>query len=266
MESEGMSMPYVHIEMPMSASMLHWPLTSDRKITYNLNGRHVLYNNYPIKWHRVPFRVAGSCPYGEGTPLLVLMVLQLFGCPVQAANQYIRSSYHTCNVSSTKITSQKICTLYFRRLLRFDFEQNSCAEFHENPTNGLDAHTRSWPRIKQRHQHCYLFTWTGYVCDNCFLVSTAGSYGFKNATNRHTSKIIHTVKEYAIHTEKAVLKQDFTKRFFFRGIEVILTVRNLRLSQRRRRFRSSGMLRRVEWHIAIDLPNYRCVFETLVTT
>lgn len=85
------------------------------------------------------------------------MALQLSGCPVQAT-QHIRSSYHTRNVSSTKITSQKICTLYFRRILNFDFEQNSCTEFHKNPTDGLDGHTRSWPRIKQIYQHCYLFS------------------------------------------------------------------------------------------------------------
>ena len=53
----------------------------------------VLYN-YPIKCHRVPFRVAGSYQYGKGIPLLVLMALQIFGCPVQAT-QNIRSSYHT---------------------------------------------------------------------------------------------------------------------------------------------------------------------------
>jgi len=107
------------------------------------------------------------------------------------------------------------------------------------------------------------------VCDNCYLVTTAGLYGFKNATNRHKSKIIHTVKEYAVHTAKAhtaVLKQDFRERLFFRGIEVILTVRDLRLSQRRRRFKSSGMLRRVDWHIVTDLPNDSCVCETSVTT
>jgi len=126
------------------------------------------------------------------------MALQLFGCPVQAT-QYTRSSYNTPNVSSTKITSQKICTLHFRRPLNFDFEENSCTEFHENPTNGLDAHTRSWPRIKQRHQHCYLFC--SHEQTTC--ATTAGLCGFKNATNRHKSKIIHTVKEYAVHATKA---------------------------------------------------------------
>jgi hypothetical protein len=135
MEFEGTSMPYVH--------------------TYRF------IQQLPNWTTQSPVSSSWYLPLSEGTPLLVLMALQLFGCPVQVT-QYIRSSYHIWNVSSTKITSQNICTLYFRRLLNFDFEHNSSTEFHENPTNGLDAHTRSWPRIKQRHQHCYLFTWVRF--------------------------------------------------------------------------------------------------------
>ena len=90
---------------------------------------------------------------------------------------------------------QKICTLYFRRLLNFDFVQNSCTEFHGHLTEGLDAHTRSWPGIKQRDTSIALCSH-----EQCHILSTVGLYGFKNTTNKHKYKIIHTIKEYAVHT------------------------------------------------------------------
>jgi hypothetical protein len=157
--------------------------------------------------------------------------------------------------------------VYLRRLLHFDFIQNPYTEFQENPTNCLDAHTRSWPRIKQTHQHCYLFIRAGYVCDNRYLVSTARLYGFKNTTNKskNYSYSQRTRRPHGKSTNSSA-EADFRERLFFRRIEVIFTVRDLRLSQWRRRFKSSGMLRRVDWHIVTDLPNDRCVFETSVTT